>query len=84
MTLDEYFACGNIWPEELAGQLTTYGISDKCIGLPLSDHAWRFETVLYSDYTKLLSRIKNGEIKISDNIASLPKTSIQVNYHNDL
>ena len=84
MTLDEYFACGNNWPEELAGQLTTYGISDKCIGLPLSDHAWRFETVLYSDYTKLLSRIKNGEIKISDNIASLPKTSIQVNYHNDL
>lgn len=84
MTLDEYFACGNIWPEDLAGQMTTYGISDKCIGLPVSDHAWRFEKVLYADYSKLLSRIRNGEIVISDNIASSPETGIQVNYHDNL
>lgn len=84
MTLDDYFACGNIWSENLAGQASIYGVSDKCIGLPVSENAWRFEKVSYSDYTDILSRMKNGKIQIISDINSAPDISIQVNYHNNL
>ena len=84
MTLDDYFASGNVWSENLSGQTSTYGVSDKCIGLPVSENAWRFEKVSYSDYAVLLSRIKNGEIRITSDNKSTPEISIQVNYHNNL
>ena len=80
MALDDYFACGNIWSEALSGKMISYGAEDKCIGLPLTDNAWRFKKASYADYTKLLSHIKTGEIEISASTSTKLKTSIHVVY----
>lgn len=83
IALDDYFASGDVWPEELAGEVVSYGAEKKCIELPTLNGAWRFKNVTPDDYLQLLSRMKAGEIEISSDVTSLPEISIQVNYYNN-
>lgn len=79
--LDEFFACGGSWPEELAGIAESYGAEEKCIGLPCLDEEWRFQTATFDDYLQILAALKAGEIQISDNPDFQPEITIFVTYH---
>lgn len=79
--LDEFFANGGAWPEELAGTADSYGAEKKCIGLPCLDDEWRFKTATFEDYLEILSDLKAGEIEISDNPDFQPELTIFVTYH---
>lgn len=79
-TLDEFFANGGTWPDELSGASESYGAEEKCIGLPyLDDDTWRFENATAEDYLQILGDLKSGEIQISDNPDFYPDITIFVN-----
>lgn len=81
VALDEFYANGGTWPEELAGTHTAYGAEEKCIGLPCLDDKWRFKTATLEDYLQILSALKTGEIQISDSIDTVPETTVSVTFH---
>lgn len=79
--LDDFYASAGIWPEELAGQTIAYGAEKKCIELPSSEEAWRFEHVSTDDYLRILADLKTGKIQVSDEIDICPETTVSVIYH---
>ena len=82
ISLDDYFAYGNTWSKEYAGQMISYGADKKCIELPVTDDAWRFERVSFEDYETLLSNLKTGEVHVDNSITLPPDVSISVTYCN--
>lgn len=82
VALDDFFANGKSWPEELAGTAISYGAREKCISLPVQDDAWRFKTATTSEYLQVLARLRSGDIEISIYPENPPKTAITVVYHN--
>lgn len=82
VALDEFFANGRRWPEELAGQVGSYGAKEKCISLPVQDNAWRFKNATTSQYLQILARLRSGDIEIPVDMDVLPETSVTVIYHN--
>ena len=83
IALDDFYANGKKWPQELAGRAVSYGAAKKCIKLPYSGDAWRFENVTTDEYLQVLADLKAGKIQVSDEIGSRPKTAVSVIYHND-
>lgn len=82
VALDDFFANGKSWPEELAGTAISYGAREKCISLPVQDDAWRFRTATTSEYLQVLARLRSGDIEIPIDPENPPKTAIKVVYHN--
>lgn len=82
VALDDFFANGKKWPEELSGTAISYGASEKCISLPVQDDAWRFKTATTSEYLQVLARLRSGDIEIPIDPENLPKTAVTVVYHN--
>lgn len=80
LALDEYYAAGNTWPADLSGLSDSYGASDKCIALPVSQTAWRFENVAIEDYLNIYSLLKQEKLSVSDDISAPPGLDIRVNY----
>lgn len=80
IALDDFYATGMRWSEELAGQEVLYGIQDNCTGIPIMDTDWRFENVTLDDIYEVCKQIKLGEIKVSDKINVLPEVSFTINY----
>ncbi|MGN1179590.1 MAG: BMP family protein [Suilimivivens sp.] len=83
VALDDYFASGRIWPEDLTGQAVSYGAGKKCIELPTTDEAWRFGKVTTDDYYALLSRLKSDKISIPTDRESVAELSVNIIYHNN-
>lgn len=84
LALDEYCAAGNVWPDDLAGNIKSYGVDDKCIELPVSNEAWRFQTISIEDYLNIYTLIKHGNLSVSDDISARPDLDIHVDYWNYL
>lgn len=82
VALDDFFASGKKWPQELAGTAVPYGAGEKCISLPVQNDAWRFQTATTSDYLQVLARLRSGDIKIVIETEELPEMTITVVYHN--
>ncbi len=80
VALDDFYAAGTQWPEELAGQETLYGIQDNCTGIPVYNTKWRFSNVKMEDFYELNKKIKAGDIIISDEIDVQPKVSYTVKF----
>lgn len=83
IALDDFYAYGGTWSGELAGKVIAYGAEKKCIELPFSDEAWRFEHVSADDYFQILADLKTGKIHVSDKIDIFPETTVPVIYHNE-
>ena len=82
VALDDFFANGKKWPEDLAGAALSYGAREKCIGLPMQNDAWRFQNVTVGEYLQVLARLRTGEIQILADTEELPETAVSVVYHN--
>lgn len=80
ISLDDYYASGGRWSKEFAGQEVLYGAQEDCVGVPVMNTEWRFKQVTKDDYYKVLSRVKFGEVLVSDETDALPEVSIGVNY----
>ena len=81
VALDDFFASGRKWPEDMAGTSVSYGANEKCISLPVQDSAWRFQNVTAEEYLEVLARLKMGEIDISIDSDTRPETTVTVIYH---
>lgn len=80
ISLDEYYAFGRKWPKDFAGKSVRYGAADRCAGIPVQDTEWRFQNVTKEEFLEIYQRIRNGEIRISDEINQKPNVDIAVNY----
>lgn len=81
--LDDFYAAGNTWPDEMAGEVISYGAAQKCIELPISSETWRFQNAGLKDYLQILASLKAGNIQISAETDTPPETDISVIYHNE-
>ena len=79
-SLEKLYANGGVWPDDLAGQATTLGAADDCVGLPTEADSWRFEKFTVEDYNALFAKVKSGEVTISNDVSKEPTTQITVNY----
>ena len=82
IALDDFFASGRKWPQELAGNVVSYGAKEKCISLPVQNSAWRFQTATTDEYLRVLARLRSGDIQIPVDLDAVPETSVTVIYHN--
>ena len=80
IALDEYFAAGDLWPEDMAGKVLAYGAEERCIELPTSNASWRFQNLTEEDYMKMFTLLKNGDITVSNDTECPPDVEIQVNF----
>lgn len=83
IALDDYFAYGCTWPDEMGGEAISYGAEETCIELPTDNDSWRFQRVSLEDYLALFTSLKKGTITVSDSISSPPDVEITVSYFND-
>ena len=53
-----------------------FGNLDKMdyVGIPTNEDAWRFETFTKEQYNTVLTKIKNGEVTISNSVETAPAT----------
>lgn len=82
VALDDFFASGRKWPEEMAGEVVSYGAKERCSSLPVQDRAWRFQSATIDKYLQLLARLKSGDIQIPTDTDDRPETTVTVIYHN--
>lgn len=82
IALDEYFAAGDLWPEDMAGKVLAYGADERCIELPTADASWRFQNLTEEDYMKMFTLLKSGDITVSDDTEAPPDVEIQVDIQN--
>ncbi len=80
ISLDDYYAAGRKWSEAFAGQDVRYGVEDNCTGIPVLKTEWRFKNVTMGDYYELYTRVKQGELSVSDETERQPQVSVTVNY----
>ncbi|MCM1136398.1 MAG: BMP family ABC transporter substrate-binding protein [Clostridium sp.] len=81
VSLDSYYAVGHRWPDEFAGQNTSYGVKDNCVGIPVLKTRWRFKNVTMEKYYEISRQMKQDQISVSDEIEEQPHvSSITVNY----
>lgn len=81
VALDDFFASGKRWPEELAGSAVSYGAKEKCVSLPVQGNAWRFHTATTSEYLKILARLRSGDIRLTIDAETPPQITVTVIYH---
>ncbi|MCM1123966.1 MAG: BMP family ABC transporter substrate-binding protein [Eubacterium sp.] len=81
VALDDFFASGKKWPEELAGKAVSYGAKEKCVSLPVQGNAWRFQKATMNQYLQTLTRLRSGEIEIPLDADAPPRVAITVIYH---
>ncbi len=79
ISLDDYYAEGEKWSEEFAGQKARYGVEDNCAGIPVLETEWRFQNVTMKEFYELYKQVKQGERSVSDEIHRKPRTSVKVN-----
>lgn len=82
VALDDFFASGKRWPEDLAGKVVSYGAKEKCISLPVQKSAWRFQNATTDEYLKILARLRCGEIQIPTDTKTPPERTVTVIDHN--
>lgn len=80
ISLDDYYAAGRKWSEAFAGQDVRYGVEDNCTGIPVLKTEWRFKYATMEDFYVLYTRVKQGEISVSDKTDRQPQVSVMVNY----
>ena len=81
VALDDFFASGKKWPEELAGNAVSYGAKEKCVSLPVQGNAWRFQTATTSEYLQILARLRSGDIRLPIDAETAPQIAVTVIYH---
>ena len=56
------------WDAKLADKASNLGAADDATGLPTK--TWRFETFTKTEYETLFNKVKNGQVTISNDVAS--------------
>ncbi|MCD8159821.1 MAG: BMP family ABC transporter substrate-binding protein [Clostridiales bacterium] len=64
------------WSAAAAGQTSTVGLAEGCVGLDVTEDAWPFTGMSYADYTLLVQDIVDGYIAISDSISQEPTLQV--------
>lgn len=82
VALDDFFASGKKWPEDLAEKAVSYGAKEKCISLPVQKSAWRFQNATTDEYLKILASLRCGDIQIPIDTRMPPERTVTVIYHN--
>lgn len=77
--LDNYYAAGKHWPDELAGKELQYGIKEECTGIPLENTSWRFQNITTDEIYEIIGKIKSGELPIFEVVEDASFTSLQLN-----
>lgn len=80
LALKAFYNNGGKWTNEQAGKAMVLGAKDDCIGLPTNEASWRFNTFKVADYTTLFNQIKNGTIKVSDDITTVQNSNEFANF----
>lgn len=80
ISLDNYYAAGQKWTEEFAGQNVRYGMTDNCTGIPVLGTEWRFQNVTMERFFQIYTQIKQGKITVSDETDRKPQTVVSVEY----
>ncbi|MBQ1820593.1 MAG: BMP family ABC transporter substrate-binding protein [Clostridia bacterium] len=80
LSLWDLYRNGGKWPYEFAGRTVYLGLADDCLGLPTISGAWRFRQFSLSDYNDICSRIRRGQVTVSNDTESLPDVSVNVDY----
>lgn len=80
--LDEFYAYGGAWPEEMSGKTISYGADKKSVGVSILDDTGSLDHDLTDEYSQVLADLKDGKIPISDETDIQPETTISVIYHN--
>ena len=62
------------WNSAYAGQTRHLGAAEGMVGLAHSKDSWRLKNYTVEQYEKLFDDVKNGKIKISDDISKMPTT----------
>ncbi|MCC8064820.1 MAG: BMP family ABC transporter substrate-binding protein [Clostridiales bacterium] len=60
------------WGTAAAGQTTTVGLAEDCVGLDVTEEDWPFTGMSYDEYALLVQDIVDGYIVISDSISEVP------------
>ncbi len=73
--LTDLYANNGVWPEDVAGQTSVFGVAEDMIGLPTVDTSWRFQTFTVDEYQQVMAGIKDGSIEISNETSAVPTTT---------
>lgn len=82
IAMTKLYANNGKWDADYAGKTSTLGAADDCVGLPTAQGSWRFKTFTVSDYNTLFTKVKNGDITISNSTDKAPTVDIKVDYQN--
>lgn len=77
ISLKALYDNGGVWPEDMAGKTSILGAAENCVGLPVAEGSWRFNSFTLDEYNALFEKVKSGEIAISDAIDA-PSTVVNV------
>lgn len=80
LALTDLYSNGCKWPSNLAGQASTLGAADDCVGLPTEQSSWRFNKFTVEEYNTLFESVKSGTVTVSNDTDNQPTVSIKVNY----
>lgn len=80
LALTDLYNNGCKWPATHAGQSSTLGAANDCVGLPTDPNSWRFTSFTVEQYNSLFEAVKTGAVPISNNTDAVPQVSIAVNY----
>ena len=80
LALTDLYNNGCKWPTSHAGQSSTLGAANDCVGLPTEPNSWRFTTFTVEQYNTLFQAVKAGTVAISNNTDVQPQVTIAVNY----
>lgn len=83
VALTELYDNNCVWADDQAGKTAILGVADDCVGLPTAEKSWRLEQFTVEKYNEIYAKVKNGEIKVSNEIGERPQTTIcNVDYQN--
>ena len=82
VALTALFNNGGTWPAEYAGTELKLGAAQDCVGLPTAEGSWRLANYTVDQYSELFTKVKDGSVAISNDIANPPAADIAVDYQN--
>ncbi len=82
VALTALFNNGGTWPAEYAGTELKLGAAQDCVGLPTAEGSWRLANYTVDQYNELFTKVKDGSVAISNDIANPPAADIAVDYQN--
>ncbi len=82
VALTALFNNGGTWPAEYSGTELKLGAAQDCVGLPTAQGSWRLANYTVEQYNELFTKVKDGSVAISSDIANPPAADIAVDYQN--